>query len=302
MNYSQLEYFVATVENGSFSSASKALFITPQAISKAVSELEKELGAQLLTKNGRRISPTPLGLLFSEKAHEALEYVLDLKSFVEYYSNDGSEQGAITLAVASSPYRGNIISMQNINKIKNALTKLDIIVIFNSNSACLSALSHGLVDAAIIAGRVENADIDCYRLFSFKPQLAMSSTHPLSKKTSIRASDLCSYNIARPTDLGHCYRIITNHLRNLNIEPQYVDIEPFISSYRKFFLEDQGVMFAAQDPEFMRMHKNTVLKSFSKNEGIDIPICLACSKTHDSKALSSFKNYLAKHGSLFQSR
>lgn len=60
MNLSQLEYFVATVQYGSFAQAGKALFVTPQAVSRAVNDLEKELEVKLLEKDGKSVAPEQL--------------------------------------------------------------------------------------------------------------------------------------------------------------------------------------------------------------------------------------------------
>lgn len=44
MNISQLEYLVKAIELKSFTLAGRSLFVSSQAVSKAVGDLEKELG------------------------------------------------------------------------------------------------------------------------------------------------------------------------------------------------------------------------------------------------------------------
>ncbi|WP_125142819.1 LysR family transcriptional regulator [Clostridium transplantifaecale] len=61
MNIRQLEYFVKVYECGSFFKAAESLFISQQALSRALATLEQELNAQLFYRNHKGVTPTTLG-------------------------------------------------------------------------------------------------------------------------------------------------------------------------------------------------------------------------------------------------
>nr|WP_320131344.1 LysR family transcriptional regulator [uncultured Holophaga sp.] len=61
MDLRSLRAFVEVVRSGSFSEAAKVVFATQPTVSKAVRQLEDELGLQLLDRGGRRIRPTEAG-------------------------------------------------------------------------------------------------------------------------------------------------------------------------------------------------------------------------------------------------
>lgn len=61
MEIRQLEYFVASVEEGSFYKASTKLFISQPAISKAIASLEDELDAMLFVRSSRGLRVTARG-------------------------------------------------------------------------------------------------------------------------------------------------------------------------------------------------------------------------------------------------
>ena len=63
-----LRYFQAVAEELSFSKAAKALRIAQPALSRAVKELEQELGAQLLERNKRNVKLTPAGAVLLHEA------------------------------------------------------------------------------------------------------------------------------------------------------------------------------------------------------------------------------------------
>ena len=55
MELRQLKYFVEVARLGSFSMASKALFITQSTISQQINKLEEELGVKLLSRDTRHV-------------------------------------------------------------------------------------------------------------------------------------------------------------------------------------------------------------------------------------------------------
>jgi DNA-binding transcriptional LysR family regulator len=63
-----LRYFQAVAEELSFSKAAKALHVAQPALSRAVKELETELGAQLLERTKRSVRLTPAGAVMLREA------------------------------------------------------------------------------------------------------------------------------------------------------------------------------------------------------------------------------------------
>lgn len=61
MELEQLRIFAAVAEARSFSAAARALFVSHSTTSRAVSSLERELGVELLDRQGRVVRPTPAG-------------------------------------------------------------------------------------------------------------------------------------------------------------------------------------------------------------------------------------------------
>ncbi len=73
MELRQLRYFVEVVRTGSFSLASKSLFITQSTISQQIRKLEEELGVELLTRDTRHVSLSDFGEQFFPCAVQVLE-------------------------------------------------------------------------------------------------------------------------------------------------------------------------------------------------------------------------------------
>lgn len=67
--------FVKVVASGSYAEAARRLGMTRSAVSKAVMELEQELGARLLDRTTRRVTPTEAGLAYYERCMAILAQV-----------------------------------------------------------------------------------------------------------------------------------------------------------------------------------------------------------------------------------
>jgi len=67
--------FVRVVGHGSYAEAGRALGVTRSAVSKAVMELEQMLGARLLDRTTRRVSPTEAGLAYYERCVDIIARV-----------------------------------------------------------------------------------------------------------------------------------------------------------------------------------------------------------------------------------
>jgi len=73
----EMEAFVRSVELGSFSAAARELRLTPSALSKLVTRLERSLKVKLVYRTTRHISPTPEGELFLARCRRILAEMED---------------------------------------------------------------------------------------------------------------------------------------------------------------------------------------------------------------------------------
>jgi len=72
MDLVKLKYFAVTAETGSVRKAADLLQISPPALSRAIRQLEEELGIELFIPSGRGIAITDQGRLFHRRANRLL--------------------------------------------------------------------------------------------------------------------------------------------------------------------------------------------------------------------------------------
>ncbi|GAB4262073.1 MAG: LysR family transcriptional regulator [Pararhodobacter sp.] len=85
----EMEAFATVVDQGGFTDAARKMGISKSAVSKHVSSLEARLGARLLNRTTRRVSPTEIGLVYYDRARRVL--------------NDAGEADSIVSAMQSAP-------------------------------------------------------------------------------------------------------------------------------------------------------------------------------------------------------
>src|SRR5438093_12506939 len=85
--------FVRVVEHQSFSAAAVVLGLTPSAVSKVVSRLERRLGVRLLHRTTRRLALTSEGELYFARARRILADIEEMET--EVTKSRGSPRGLL---------------------------------------------------------------------------------------------------------------------------------------------------------------------------------------------------------------
>lgn len=294
MNLSQLEYFVEAVSRGSFASAGRALFVSPQAISKGIGELEREIGIPLFEKSANKIEPTPFGVSFSEKAKEAIRSVADLKSMADSYAEDSGVQGDIVLAVGSSFLSGSYFRTACLRHLPDRYPQINLSVMFSESGICLMAVEQGMADAAIILGRVDSPEMHCVKLFDSPACIAMSSENKLARIGCVSVRDLDGAKLASPHDLRYTYAAFRGYLSENCVRARMCDIEANVSSYRSF-MDGGGIVLISGDfLEVEELYPGCVCVPLDEENPFVVPVCFVCRKESRSSAMRCLEYHLAK--------
>ncbi|WP_018654195.1 LysR family transcriptional regulator [Actinomadura flavalba] len=100
MELRQLRYFVAVVEEGSFTRAAERLHVAQPGVSAQVRGLEREFGETLLDRSGRSVTPTAAGEAVLPYARAALAAVEDARAAVDDLR--GLVRGRVAVGVVTS--------------------------------------------------------------------------------------------------------------------------------------------------------------------------------------------------------
>ncbi|PPB82400.1 DNA-binding transcriptional LysR family regulator [Albidovulum inexpectatum] len=153
----EMEAFAAVVDQGGFTDAAKKLGISKSAVSKHVSSLEARLGARLLNRTTRRVSPTEIGLAYYDRARRVL--------------NDAGEADALVTAMQAAPsglLRISVATDFGVSLLSPILGRFlhqypDISLNMVLNNRYVELISEGF-DMAIRLGEMEDSSLRARKL------------------------------------------------------------------------------------------------------------------------------------------
>ncbi len=98
--FTEMEIFVRVVEVGGFTEAARRLGISKSSVSKQISSLENRLGARLLDRTTRRVSPTEIGLAYFDRATRVLAEAAEADAIAA--TLQGSPRGELRISAPHS--------------------------------------------------------------------------------------------------------------------------------------------------------------------------------------------------------
>ena len=156
MNVLQLKYFVAIVEAGSFTQASRKLYVAQPSLSQHVKNLEEELGAELLRRTARGIEPTVEGTELLGHARTILEQLDAARAAVRNASDEPS--GEVVLGVP--PTVSERVTVPLVLRLLREKPKIAPRIVEGMSGYVLNWLEEGRVDIGVLYGAQQAAGIE----------------------------------------------------------------------------------------------------------------------------------------------
>lgn len=194
MNINQVKYFVTVYEQGSISTAARGHNVSAQAVSKAISDLEREYGQKLFDRTNSGVSPTVQGRAFYQKAKVAAKAYADLETM--------SFGGGLPEPESLAPFRMALCSpaFDGDDQLRRAWS-----MFFQRNTgmpitfdlASREQMAHGIdpdeYDALVTIGTYERQGCTCTPMGSLPTGITVARTHPLASKEFVTFADLGKY-------------------------------------------------------------------------------------------------------------
>ncbi|MDO5010483.1 MAG: LysR family transcriptional regulator [Intestinibacter bartlettii] len=192
MDVKQLQYFVVSVDMGSFHSAAEVLITTQPNVSKIVKSLEEELNMTLLNRTRSGVTITPQGESIYTYAIEVLKNINIINEFKKGQEVD-------TLSISSVP--SNTLSFY-LSQFYNSQSKKDVrLDFFETNVQNIIRRVHGrkselgfvyISKRSMSAFRqqVKSKGLEYHELTKVPLYLFVGKNNPLYKKETIEETDL----------------------------------------------------------------------------------------------------------------
>lgn len=284
MNISQLEYYVAAINEGSFARAGQKLHVTTQAISKSIRDLENEFDVSLMVRDGRGVKPTSLGLIIANQARIVLEECRNLKIGMTVRREIKELQDGLSIAVCTAECRGDLFSRRFFSSLKRDNPKLHLDISYGLNEGCFELVRSGSVDMALALGDPSDAEgIATRYIAAFEPRFAVSPNHSLARKGALRLSELEEATIALPLDIRCCLLQLKNYLVAGEVKVHFESVRLTSEAHENFLNKDGVVMVLNDNPSVLPGIDRLILSQAGKSR-LRFPVYL-CASMKASRAL-----------------
>ena len=178
MDIRKLHIFQTAAQMKSFTKAAAALYMTQPAVSKAISELEREAGTLLFERYPKQVVLTPTGRLLLDKS----EALLELYREVEQDLNRLDSQSALRIGSCITIANDRLPQLLRLQKEKFPAVRIEVVIA--SAATVMEKLNSNDLDAAFIEGVVsaewaEGIPFSSYTIHAVcSPSFALS--HPVS--------------------------------------------------------------------------------------------------------------------------
>lgn len=181
-----LQYLVKVADTLSFSRAAKAFNVPASSISRRISDLEADLGVELLHRTTRTVRLTEIGQLYLEQVRAGMAQLDDAEEMVGQRSNTPSG----TLRISTMPGYGQLLLMPALQAFSERYP--DIVLDVHLSDA-LVELGRDQIDIAIRGGRQPQDRVVARKLDPNRFILAASPVYLAKMGTPRTLDDLPSH-------------------------------------------------------------------------------------------------------------
>jgi LysR family transcriptional regulator, transcription activator of glutamate synthase operon len=190
MELQQLKYFREVAEREHVTRAAERLFVSQSAVSRAVTQLEEELGVPLFYRQGRAVVLSPYGRLFLEHVNRALSVLESGKRLLS--EQTGEETGTISLGFLHS--LGVEMVPRLIKEYRRRHPRVQFtLLVQRSGEKLMEELAAGNIDLCLsVPGMFDQSDVRWSYLLDEELLIVVPQTHRLAARRTVSLKELSS--------------------------------------------------------------------------------------------------------------
>ena len=197
MTLQQLKYVTTIANIGSISEAAKRLFVSQPSLTKAIKELEKEMGITIFDRTNKGITVSKEGERFLDYARQVLEQAALLEE--QYKSQSGGKK---QFSVSTQHYSFAVNAF--VELLKGAeIDQYDVSLRETQTYEIIDDVAHmkseiGLLyyndfNRPVLEKLIHTNELTFTELFTAHPHIFIGKTHPLAHKEVVSMDELEEY-------------------------------------------------------------------------------------------------------------
>ncbi|HIZ51612.1 MAG TPA: LysR family transcriptional regulator [Candidatus Pseudomonas excrementavium] len=177
MELRHLRYFVAVAEQRNFTRAAEKLFIAQPPLTRAIKQLEEEIGVELFIRKARGLELTSGGAYFLAHAQQILDKVESTIADTRRIATN--RKTIFSIGFVPSVFYGQLpLMVRRLRQNKN----LEIVLHELKTREQVEALKAGKIDIGFGRISIEDSEVDQEKLFDEPLIAALPVSHPLTAR------------------------------------------------------------------------------------------------------------------------
>lgn len=241
MNPAHLDLFRAVLLHGGMTKAAAALGIGQPHVSRAIAQLEAELGFLLFSRGHGSALPTPEGEAFArevERTYAGLDHLRDAARQIK-------ELGTGPLRVACQPSLASRLLPRAIQRLSTECPGARVAVHVPAPDTIWSWASSGQCDLGLGRPRSGYTGVDCEPFLTVDAVCALPRGHALAKARTVTVRDLAREPLIAGAP-GVFQQAIEDAFAAESVEPRFIHMAQYTAA--RCGLVAEGVGLAIVDP------------------------------------------------------
>ncbi len=272
MNINQLRYFASVYESQSFSQAAQKRDVTVQAVSKSISDLEREFPDSLFTRSNQGATPTQLGREFYQRVMPVLSAFGQLESFA-HGEEMLTEEPAYRVGLCAPSFSDDNGLYKALASFIGSKAGLSIKLYPTNVQDAQVQLENGTLDAFITIGAYQNPNTKCLVLGTLPTGIAVAATHPLASKRQVNLNDLLAYPAGASPISDTLNNSILKEYKRKGLVSNIENVKTMPAEDVEFMTNRNGYFFGVMYPSVNQAREHIAFVPIDPAQAIRVPIC-----------------------------
>ncbi len=215
MEIRHLHALLEVVQQGGFSAAAKVLYTSQPNVSKAVRQLQDELGVELFERNGHKYTLTEAGQIVYRRARNILAEGEDM--LTELDELRGLRRGVLRLGLPL--FGSSVLFASTFTVFRNRYPGIEIRLVEHGSKKLEELLRAGSIDLAASLMPVPD-DFDCQEVHRDPLVVLVPSDHPLAHRKHLLLENLAGESFILFEEGFLLNKIILKHCADRGFHPR----------------------------------------------------------------------------------
>ena len=283
MNIKSLNYFIEVAKEKSFTNASKNLFVSHSALSKAIKTFENELDITLIDRTSKHFKLTPEGQLLYENGVIALKVINEqLQMLLDSVS---IEKGKIKVGVP--PVISTIYFTSIIKSFKDNFHSINLQIIEAGANTVKDKVHNGEIDIGVVILPFSSDEFNITPIFSADVVVVANKSHPFASREEVSLLEIKDEPLISLNETYMLYDRIKIRCNEAGFEPNIICTSSQWDFIAEMVALNQGISILPK-PILSKFHSKNI-KAIHIKEGFPWNIAFIVRKDkYVSKAIKLF--------------